>query len=276
MLTDSPFSILTVDAGHTRTKFVICEPQGSSAPKARVCWSPLAETPLPWHEIARSKHFHGTQTAAIVAGSNPRELQRILADWPADWREPRIVEKRSSLPIEIQVDIPEKVGIDRLLNGIAANGMREPQQPAILVDSGTAITIDVVGQDGAFLGGTILPGVRMGARALHEFTQTLPALDLGALKGGEVPAVLGKNTEAAMTSGLYWGHVGAVQELVVRLRQALAETSTAEPLIVLTGGAADLLVHHFPDWLHHPTLSSEGLARVAWLELTSEEPPRVQ
>jgi len=106
------------------------------------------------------------------------------------------------LPIEVQVEEPEKVGIDRLLNALAINQIREPDRPAIVVDLGTACTVDRISADGAFEGGAILPGVRLAAEALHTGTALLPRLELDFF---DLPAeVVGKSTQTAMHSGLFW------------------------------------------------------------------------
>ena len=77
------------------------------------------------------------------------------------------------------------------------------REPAIVVDLGTAITVDVIDADGAFLGGAIMPGIATSARAMHEFTDLLPLVEMWKL--GQPPAPLGTATVAAMQAGLYWG-----------------------------------------------------------------------
>ncbi len=95
---------------------------------------------------------------------------------------------------------------------------------------GTAITVDLVSADGAFLGGAILPGIAMSARALHEFTDLLPLVDLAELAAP--PPALGTETEAALRAGLFWGAVGGVRELMGQL------AGPERPQVILTGGAS--------------------------------------
>ena len=125
------------------------------------------------------------------------------------------------------------VGIDRLLNAVGANRLRSAHTPAVVVDLGTAITVDLVGPQGDFLGGAILPGIGTSARALYEFTDLLPLLDMHAL--AEPPPPLGTATTEALRSGLYWGAVGGVRELITRLGEA-GEIDAADPF--LAGGTA--------------------------------------
>src|SRR5215216_6616785 len=74
----------------------------------------------------------------------------------------------ADIPLKIQVDSPDQVGMDRLTNAVAVNRLRDSRRPAIAVDVGSAITVDLVSAKGAFVGGAILPGIAMSARALHE------------------------------------------------------------------------------------------------------------
>ncbi len=136
------------------------------------------------------------------------------------------------LPIEVRVDNPSAVGIDRLLNAVAVNARRPERTPALVIDCGSAITVDAVDQSGAFVGGAILPGLGLAARALAEFTYWLPRVDVN-----QPPEPLGKNTEQALRSGLYWGTVGGLNELVRRLSEELG----GQPVVYITGGDAALL-----------------------------------
>jgi type III pantothenate kinase len=162
------------------------------------------------------------------------------------------------LPLEVKLERPDMVGIDRLLDAVAANRLREPHRSAVLVDVGSAITVDLVSTDGAFMGGAILPGIAMSARALYEFTDLLPLIDMSELV--ESPPALGTATVAAMRSGLFWGAVGAIRELVERL------TGGAEADVFLTGGAAPAvaqLLGPAARYIPHLTLAGITLAASA-------------
>jgi type III pantothenate kinase len=141
------------------------------------------------------------------------------------------------LPLRLQVDEPAKVGIDRLLASLAANRLRAPDNAAIVIDLGTAITVDLVETDGAFAGGAILPGIGMASRALADQTDALPHIALEPCQ--TPPSPLGKSTTAAIEAGLYWGTVGSVTELVSQLSARLPST----PDVFITGGAAPIVVN---------------------------------
>ncbi len=141
----------------------------------------------------------------------------------------------AELPIKIRVDEPEKVGVDRLLTAVAANRVRERGRPAIVVSLGTACTVNLIAADGAFEGGAILPGIAMSARALHTGTSALPLVASDAI---DAPIDgIGKSTRAAISSGLIWGAVGAVHELIDRMAQSL----DPPPQLFVTGGDAPRL-----------------------------------
>jgi len=136
------------------------------------------------------------------------------------------------LPLEVRLDRPDMVGIDRLLAAVAVNRLRDPNRPATIVELGTAMKVDLVSTDGAFLGGAILPGAEIAARALHDYTDLLPLIDLPS--EGQPPPALGRSTVEAMRSGLYWGALGGVRELIAQYAELLGVT----PQVYLSGGAA--------------------------------------
>lgn len=157
-----------------------------------------------------------------------QRIERLVPDQAIEARE--LI--GTQLPIEIRVDAPEKVGIDRLLAAMAANRLRHPGRPAVVVDLGTAITVDLIAGDGGFEGGAILPGIGMAARALNEQTDALPAHHMRELD--DAPDAVGKSTDRAIQAGLFWGAVGAVREIIARQ----ADRLTQSPHVFLTGGAA--------------------------------------
>ena len=108
-------------------------------------------------------------------------------------------------------------------------------------------------------GGRFLPGFELAARSLHEYTALLPLVLIEDLTG-ESRDPVGDDTIGAIRSGLFWGHVGAVRELLARFETTFAP---ATPLVLLTGGGAKLLAAEFPGALWEPHLSLQGLALVA-------------
>ena len=244
---------LAIHAGHSRIKWGLFESEtnvGIWPKRLSADFLPVSEY-VEWHAAFDSLSWDRIQQC-ILTGSNLPLIARINRDWPEENKSP-IQIKKADLPLEMDVDSPEKVGADRILNAIAINHVRTSEENAIIIDTGTAITIDAVDSSGRFLGGTILPGILMGARALHEFTSTLPLIQ-GQQFLSESPTVIGKNTEAAMASGLYWGHLGAIKEIVQRMKNNLK----GDTKLYLTGGAAPCVREFLPDVQHGPDLSLIG------------------
>lgn len=193
-------------------------------------------------------------------GSVNRPLSSRLTDWLHVHRpEDRVTLLASGdLPLRVALERPDMVGIDRLVDAVAANRLRRPDRPAIVIDVGSAITLNLISRDGAFRGGAILPGIGMAARAMHAFTDLLPLVDLSEL--ATPPAPLGTATVPAMQSGLFWGAVGAVRELIRRL--AADEADRVE--VFLTGGAAPSLANALSDTARYvPHLTLAGIALTA-------------
>ena len=187
----------------------------------------------------------------VVASVNPRALRRfrgIAVDVTGS--EPDVAGADFPIPIRAEVDAPESVGVDRLLAALAA--FRRAEGACIVVDAGTAVTVDAVSADGAFQGGAIFPGLGMIARALAEGTVLLPRVDLPS----EAPLV-GKNTREAISAGLVHGVTGAVAALVEGARKTVGR----EAAVLLTGGDAAFLAPHWPVVLREvvPNLVLEGL-----------------
>jgi type III pantothenate kinase len=140
---------------------------------------------------------------------------------------PLLLADHGSIPIEARLPHPERIGSDRLINAYAV--ARLHGTPAIVVDLGTATTVDAVDGGGAFLGGAILPGVELGLRALAGGTALLPDVDPVAPR-----QAIGCDTGEAIRSGVVFGHVGAVRELVMRMTAELGPHE--KPHVVVTGG----------------------------------------
>jgi type III pantothenate kinase len=143
--------------------------------------------------------------------------------------EPLVVGENARLGIEVRIDKPAEAGADRLVNAIG--GWLTYGGPLILVDSGTATTLDVVGADGAFEGGVIAPGINLSMQALHEAAAKLPRIAIT-----RPDRVIGKGTVEAMQAGVFWGYIGLIEGLIDRIRAEYGSPMT----VVATGGVASL------------------------------------
>ena len=192
--------------------------------------------------------------AAVIGTVVPAalyHLRRLCRDWFAV--EPLVARASLDWGFDINVDNPEEVGADRLLNTLA--GHQTYGGPLIVVDFGTATTFDVANGDGAYIGGIIAPGIHLSIEALHRAAARLPRIGIARPQ-----AVIGRNTVAAMQSGVYWGYVAMIEGLVARIR---AEYD-ADLKVIATGGLASLVAEGTATIGHiDPDLTLEGLRLLA-------------
>lgn len=167
---------------------------------------------------------------------------------------PLVIDNHLNFPIRVALANPAEVGADRLVNAIAA--YHRYQSALIIVDFGTAITLDCVSASGDYLGGTITPGVAIALEALGQRTARLPQVDI------TIPptAAIGNSTVEAVRAGVLFGYAGMIEGLVQRVcRQMAPET----PKVIATGGIAELIAP-YTDVIEEviPQLTLEGLRLV--------------
>ena len=162
--------------------------------------------------------------------------------------EPFVVEPGVKTGMRILAEHPREVGADRLVNTLAAHARYGG--PAIVVDLGTATTLDVVSAEGDYLGGSIAPGLKVSAEALSRFTAKLQSVELV-----RPPRAIGRNTVEAMQSGIVLGHAALVEGLVHAVRAELGPATTIGTggLVGVVAGATSIFDHVDPD------LTLEGL-----------------
>jgi len=229
------------DVGNSRIKVGCCSPAGLTD---------TALLPLDDANVWNSS-LHTEPARWTLAGSSPEARDR-LADWlRARGHAVQLIAQASQIPIEVMVDAPEKVGIDRLLNALAA---RTPGRPVIIVNAGSAVTVDLVDKTGAFRGGAIMPGYRLMAKALNDYTARLPLVEGFA---GDVP-LPARDTITAMMAGIGHSVHGGIERMVRELCEKFDN-----PRILVAGGDAELLDDlGFTFELTGPFLTLEGLRRV--------------
>lgn len=143
---------------------------------------------------------------------------------------PLIVGPGTKTGLNIKSDNPREVGADRIVNAVAA--IDEYGSPLIIVDFGTATTYCYINENKQYIGGAIAPGIGISTEALYTKASKLPRIEIARPE-----SVIGKNTVAAMQSGVLFGYVGQVQEVVKRMK---AESKT-NPTVIATGGLAQLI-----------------------------------
>ena len=146
--------------------------------------------------------------------------------------EPMVLRPGVKTGLKVVTKDPREVGADRIADAIGALKLF-PGKHLIVVDFGTATTLTAITKEGEFLGGNILPGVRLALEALVEKTAKLPSVEIVRATSG-----IGRTTVESIQNGLYWGNVGTVKEIVARMT---AEAFPDEaPVVIGTGGFSHL------------------------------------
>ena len=225
--------LLAIDCGNTNTVFSIWDGEKflctlrTSTHHART-----ADAYFTWYSTL-VKHYgiEADITDVIISSTVPRVVfnLRIFADRFFGCRPLVVGRPDCLLPQPPRVDAGTQVGPDRLVN--AAGAFDRHGGNLIVVDFGTATTFDVVGHDGAYVGGVIAPGVNLSLEALHMAAAALPHVDIA-----KPQRVVGTNTVTCMQSGVFWGYVGLVREICARIKAEREQ----DMMVVATGGLAPL------------------------------------
>ena len=156
--------------------------------------------------------------------------------------------KADDVPLSSEVNSREQLGRDRLVAAWHAAGMFSDDREVIIIDAGTAVTIDKVDRKGTFQGGVIYPGARSCLRLLADSTSQLPDLTDGKLSAKEIAASpIGKNTEMAILRGIYQAQMVAFQSIVKNMSDNCH--------VVATGGEVEFVQDFLPsDWHVEPFL----------------------
>jgi type III pantothenate kinase len=247
--------LLVIDAGNTNIVFAVysgTELVGSwrSATQAERTAEEYAVFLFSWFK-ATNIELEKVRIALIssvvpAANFNLKKLCEILLGVPAYF----IGDPNLEFGMRVKIDRPEELGADRIVNAVAATQRVKP--PFLIIDFGTATTIDYVDAAGDYAGGVIAPGARLSIQALHMAAAQLPRVAIAA------PAkVIGTNTVTAMQSGVFYGYLSMVEGLIARMRH---ETGHPEMPVVATGGLAELFAAHTDLFtLCDPELTLHGL-----------------
>ncbi len=167
-------------------------------------------------------------------------------------KEPLVVDATLDLGMEIKYKNPASVGADRLCNAVA--GVTKYGAPLLIIDFGTATTIDCIDANGDYLGGVIAPGIITSIESLHLKAAKLPRVGFSFPKN-----FIGRTTEESIQSGIFWGTVFLIEGLVDKIKKELG----AKAKVVATGGLANKIIEH-TRCIHtiDPYLSLEGMATI--------------
>jgi type III pantothenate kinase len=235
---------VVVDVGNSRIKWGLCGPQAVR----ETCSLPLDE-PAAW--MQQLELWPDAHDSWVVTGVHPGQRDQFIAWLRQRGQHVRLLDDPKDLPLRVLVARPDHVGVDRLLDAVAANSRRTAGVPAVVIDAGSAVTVDLIDGRGAFAGGAILPGMRLMAQALHDYTALLPLLP----PPDKQPVVPGTDTPAAMELGIFWAAAGGIAALLREYRSLYR--STIE--VFLTGGDGWRLHSALPEAQFWPEMTLEGI-----------------
>jgi type III pantothenate kinase len=227
--------LLAIEQGNTNTLFAVHDGKGWIAEwRAATESTRTADEYAVWlHQLLELKKLKLTDLDGCIISSvvpqsvfNLRNLSRRYLHV-----EPLVIGENAELGIPVRIQNPSEAGADRLVN--ALGGFITYGGPLIIVDSGTATTLDVIGADGGFEGGAIAPGINLSLQALHTAAAKLPRVAIH-----KPEHVIGRDTVESMQSGIYWGYVGLIEGLIDRIKTEYGQPMT----VVATGGVASLFV----------------------------------
>jgi type III pantothenate kinase len=246
---DAP--VIVIDVGNTNTKVATWHQKNLKT----VLSVPTGDMTA-FHDAFLAHRQASTKKApaATVIGSVvPEALDRIRAHVAeVQDREPLVVGDTLPLPLDVAVKDSKAVGVDRVCQAAAAYD--RVQTGCTIVSFGTAVTIDLVDDEGTMMGGAILPGIALQLRALHEYTAALPLVPAGV---PELP--YGTDTHEAIQTGVCRGLAGAVRDIV----EGYATHLNRWPQTIATGGDAKLMIplcDFIDTWTTDLTLRGIGLA----------------
>lgn len=229
---EQPAGVVVVDVGNSSLHLGVWTDQGLTNVQ-RVGLADLADFALSLAGLSANSH-DATLVAVVVACVVPDVLDRVeRAIEEALELRVLVVGRDIPLPLEVALDHPESVGVDRVCAAAAAYDKVRGQ--CAVIDFGTAATVDLVDDSGVFQGGAILPGVRLQALALGNHAAALPVV---SAKFPKQP--VGKDTTEAICSGICHGIAGAVRNLVEQFATGLNQW----PYVVATGGDVEMMMDH--------------------------------
>jgi type III pantothenate kinase len=253
--------LLAIDAGNTNVVFALVDQEGGAREikaRWRIATDPrrTADEYAVWLSqlLALEGYDRDQVTAVIVATVVPRALHNLQVLSSKYFRAEALIAGRAPVEwgIVIDVDEPQTLGADRAVNTIAAHTLHAGD--LIVIDFGTATTLDVSDYSGAYKGGIIAPGINLSLDALVSAAAKLPRI---AIEAPATAGVIGRNTVDQMTIGIYWGYIAMIEGLVARMKAEVGRPVK----VIATGGLATLFERHTDVFdVIEPDLTIQGLA----------------
>ncbi len=206
-----------------------------------------------FHSLFNVHHISFTDISDVILASVVPTMQAAWVEFTQQHFNQKavLVDSGMETGMKVLTDNPAEVGADRIVNAVA--GYTRFKKALIIVDFGTAITLDCVSEHGEYLGGAIAPGLAISLDALSGQTAKLPRVDIST----PPVSAMGTNTVEAIKSGLLYGFGGMVEGLINRIKE---EFHPISPMVISTGGMASLISPYAPSIEEViPMLTLEGL-----------------
>ena len=252
--------LLAVDAGNTNVVFALVE-GGSIRARWRIATDPrrTGDEYAVW--ITQLLALEGLERSAveqvIISTVVPRALHNLEVLSTKYFGVTPMIAGRAPVEwgMDLDVEEPQNLGADRAVNAIAAHALHDGD--LIVVDFGTATTIDWIDYRGAYKGGIIAPGINLSLDALVSAAAKLPRI---AIEAPATTSVVGRNTVDQMNIGIFWGYVALIEGLIERMKAEIGRPAK----VIATGGLAVLFERHTDafDAVEHD-LTLRGLAMLA-------------
>lgn len=242
---------LAIDIGNSQTVVGLFEGNAYFGDEFTSVWRFESSRQETAREIRSTVGENLDQISAIVISSvvpAQREwFEKEFAGMNLQW-----IDSKWNFSFEMDVDHPEQVGVDRLVNAEAAiRDYAGAGSPLIIVDSGTATTVCAVGGEAAYRGGAIMPGMRLSVEALAAKAEQLYTVDLVT-----PPSVIGRDTSKALQSGMIYGYSSMIEGMIQRFQKELGGRAR----VVATGGVIPLLEKLLPSVdVFDPQLTLKGI-----------------
>lgn len=248
--------LLAIDAGNTNVVFALFDGDDIRA-RWRIATDArrTADEYVVWlRQLLELEELELASVDAVIIGTVvPRALHNLTVLAEKYFGVTPMIAGRGAAEWGIALDVeqPDSVGADRVLNVIAAH--QKYKQDIVIIDFGTATTFDVADFQGAYKGGVIAPGINLSLDALVGKTAQLPRI---ALESPEDDNVIGTTTESQMLIGIFWGYVAMIEGLVERTKAQIGRPTK----IIATGGLAVLFDEHTDVFDHlEADLTLQGL-----------------
>ena len=226
--------LVAIDIGNTNILIGMIDPNGSILSQHRISTVDFLDENQASKNIFLDliKQFNPiVDYDFTIASVVPEVLEKIKSILLENHISPNILNSTDQiLGMKIDIDKPSELGTDRIINAIAANN--EYDVPLIVIDFGTATTFDIIDSSGAYKGGLICPGIKLSIKSLNVDTAQLPLIKLK-----RTSKVVGRDTNSAIESGIYWGYVSLVEGLIDKIKN---EMNFNNCTVIGTGGLSHI------------------------------------